>query len=138
MIIDATNLIVGRLGTVVAKQALLGEKIDIINSDKAAVSGTREVVLGKFKERVERRKWSKGPHYTRDSDMLLKRMIRNMLPYKQTRGEEAFERIKCWMGVPAEFKGKEVTKLDIADVSKLNIDYVTISEISRFLGGKFE
>ena len=37
MIIDAKNLVLGRMATVVAKEALLGEKIDIINCEKAVV-----------------------------------------------------------------------------------------------------
>ena len=72
MLIDAKNRIVGRLGTFVAKKALLGEKIDIINAEQAVISGKRAEVLGKFKQRVERGTWAKGPHYKRDPDMLLK------------------------------------------------------------------
>ena len=38
MIIDATELIVGRFATVAAKKALLGERIDIINCEKAIIT----------------------------------------------------------------------------------------------------
>ena len=49
MIIDATNLLVGRLATVVAKKALLGGKIDIVNAEKAIISGPKRLVINKYK-----------------------------------------------------------------------------------------
>ena len=137
MIIDATNLIVGRLGSVVAKKALLGEKIDIINAEQAVITGRKSVVLDKFKQRVKRGTWAKGPHYIRSSDRLLKRMIRNMLPYKQPKGRVAFKRIKCWVGMPDEFKDKKIEQIPNAGVSKLpNLNYVPLSRVSKELSGK--
>ncbi len=38
MIIDANNMILGRLASFAAKKALLGEKIDVINCEKAVIS----------------------------------------------------------------------------------------------------
>ena len=54
MLIDANNKIVGRLGTVVAKKALLGEKIDIVNAENAVISGRKDVIFAKFKQKVSR------------------------------------------------------------------------------------
>jgi large subunit ribosomal protein L13 len=139
MIIDATDLIVGRLGTVVAKKALLGEKIDIVNSEKAVISGDKRKVIEHFQTRVKRGTWAKGPHFIRASDRLLKRMIRNMVPYKQPKGEAALKRITCWIGCPDEFKDKQIEIVETAKVSKLpNLKYVPLSIISRELGGRFE
>jgi large subunit ribosomal protein L13 len=137
MLIDATNTIVGRLGSVVAKKALLGEKIDIINAEKAVISGKKAEVFAKFKQRVSRGTWAKGPHYKRAPDRLLKRMIRDMLPYKQPKGRAALKNIKCWQGAPEGFKDKP-TSLKEADASKLMVNSVSIKELSRFLGGKVE
>ena len=139
MLIDATNQLVGRLGSIVAKKALLGERIDIVNAENAVVSGKKQEVLSKFKQKVSRGTWSKGPHYRRSPDMLLKRMIRNMLPYKQAKGKIAYKRIMCWQGIPEQFKDKKPVTIKEADVSKLpNPNYVSIKEISRFLGGKID
>ena len=139
MLIDATDMIVGRLGAVVAKKALLGEAIDIVNAEKAVISGKRQEVLQRMKERVARGTWSKGPHFRRNPDMLLKRMIRNMLPFKQPKGIAALKRIKCWQGVPEQFKDKKPETVKEADISKLPTpNYVTINEISGFLGGKVD
>ena len=38
----------------------------------------------------------KGPKYIRQSDRLIKRMIRGMLPWDRAKGREAFKRLKCF------------------------------------------
>ncbi len=138
MLIDATDQIVGRLASVVAKKALLGEKIDIVNAENAVISGKKQAVLAKMKQKVTRGIPSKGPHFKRSSDRLLKRFIRDMLPYKQPKGRAAFQNIMCWIGVPEEFKDKKAESIKEAEASKLMINTVSIKEISRFLGGKVE
>ncbi|MFH1063962.1 MAG: 50S ribosomal protein L13 [Candidatus Woesearchaeota archaeon] len=138
MLIDATDHIVGRLASVVAKKALLGEKIDIINAENAVISGKRPVVFAKMKEKVSRGIPSKGPHFRRSPERLMKRFIRDMLPYKQPKGRAAFENIMCWVGVPEQFKDKKAERIKEAEASKLMINSVSIKEISRFLGGKVE
>ena len=139
MLIDATDLIVGRLGAVVAKKALLGEKIDIVNAENAVVSGKRHEVFAHMKQKVDRRTWSKGPHYKRSPDMLLKRMIRNMLPFKKAKGRAAFKNIMCWEGIPDQFKDQKPETIKEANVSKLpSHNYVSVKEISRFLGGNVD
>src|SRR3989344_4496466 len=49
MIIDAKDLILGRLSTIVAKRALLGDKIDIVNCEMAVISGRRKNILDSYK-----------------------------------------------------------------------------------------
>lgn len=139
MIIDATDLIVGRLGTVVAKKALMGETIDIVNAEKAVISGKKDAVLDRIKTRLSRGTWSSGPHFKRNPDRLLKRMIRNMLPFKQPKGIIAYKRIMCWQGVPEQFKDKKSETIEAANLSKLSIpNYITIKDISRLIGGKVD
>tara|TARA_Y100000310_G_C20610660_1_gene777812 strand:+ start:710 stop:1129 length:420 start_codon:yes stop_codon:yes gene_type:complete len=137
IIIDAKDLISGRMATFVAKQALLGETIDIVNAEQAVISGTPAQVLARYKQRSSRGIPSKGPFLPRNPDMFLKRLIRNMLPFKQDKGEKAFKRIKCHIGIPEEFKEKKIITLDSAQVSKLpNTRYITISRICKELGAK--
>ena len=45
MIIDGTNLILGRLASVAAKKALLGDDIIIVNCDKVLVTGTKKNIV---------------------------------------------------------------------------------------------
>ena len=137
MIIDATNLIVGRFGTVAAKAALMGEEVHIINVEKAVFSGPRLRVLAEWKRFDAMGIPAKGPFIKRRPGMFVKRVIRGMLPYKQAKGRDAFERIKCYSGVPEELSGKEAMTIEKADVSKLpTVQYVSVGEICKLLGGK--
>ena len=137
MIIDATDLVVGRLCSFVAKKALLGEKIDIINCENAVVSGSRANVLEKFKHKRERTTVVRGPFISRMPDRLVRRMIRGMLPYKKEKGEKAFDRVMCYVGVPSEFNGKKFETLDSANLNKRDlVRFVTIQEICKEMGAK--
>lgn len=137
MILDATDLIIGRFATVVAKKAILGEEIVIVNAEKSIMTGKEDVVIAKFKQSIGRTLPLKGPYIHRSPDRLLRRKIRGMLPYKQEKGAKAFERIKCYIGVPAEFEGKEFETVEKANVSKLNnTHYTTLGKVSKSIGGK--
>ena len=135
--IDATNLIVGRIGTYAAKQALLGAKIKIFNSEKAIITGKRDAVLAKYRRLSSMGIPSKGPFLPRMPDRFVKRMIRGMLPYKAARGKEALQNIMCYIGVPVEFQDKKLITIKEANVSKLdNSNYVKVELISKLLGAK--
>ena len=137
MIINAENLIIGRIATFASKQALLGEKVEIVNSEKAVVSGTKLAVVKRYKKYFDRGTPSKGPFIPKSPERLLKRIIRGMLPYKQPKGKLAFNRIKCYVGVPENFKDQKVETFEYLNKNKLpNTNFVTIKEISVHLGGK--
>jgi len=137
MIIDAKNLIAGRLATYAAKQALLGENITIINAEKALITGTKKDIFEKFAHRRDRGTPGKGPFYPREPHMMLKRMIRGMLPYKQEKGRKAYKNIKCHLGIPAEFEGQKAEELKQFHKTRLNrARTVTLEEISKYLGRK--
>ena len=139
MIIDATDLIVGRLASFAAKKALLGEKIDIINCEKAVISGRKEDVLHKYWYRANDMGGPrKGPFIIRLPDRFVRRIVKGMLPMNKPRGREARKRVMCYIGVPEEFKNKATVKVPGADVSKLTLlKKVTIGEICRFIGGRW-
>ncbi|MBU4242076.1 MAG: 50S ribosomal protein L13, partial [Nanoarchaeota archaeon] len=62
MIIDATNTIMGRVAATAAKKALEGEKVDIINSEKAIISGKRSTVVARFRQQRNRGGPYHGPY----------------------------------------------------------------------------
>lgn len=138
MIIDATNLIAGRLATVATKKALLGEKVDIINCEKAVFTGSRQNIFEKYKSKTDLgRNPYKGPFYPKASDMLIKRLIRGMLPYKQEKGKNALKRIMCYVDVPTHLKGQKAETIPAANISKLpNYKYLKVGELAKLLGSK--
>jgi len=138
MIIDATDLIMGRMAAFAAKKALLGEKVDIVNCEKAVISGGKHSIFAQYKQRYEvGRNPYKGPFYPKMADRLVRRCIRGMLPYKQGKGKNAFKAIMCYIGIPEKFKGQKFETVKQAQVSKLkNYKYITVQELSRHLGSK--
>jgi len=137
MIIDAKDAILGRLGTYVAKQLLLGEKIDIVNCEECAISGRRHFVLDEYIRKLHRGAPGKGPFFYRRADMLVKRTIRGMLPFKRARGRTVFKNVKCYVGVPENLKNEKIIKIKDSSIEKSQTDYLKVKEICRAVGGKW-
>lgn len=135
IIIDAENLIAGRLAAFAAKQTLLGEDVKIYNAEKAIITGKRLTVLATWAHKNSTvGVWSKGPHHYKVPDRFLRRIVRGMLPYKSARGTAAYKRILCYKGLPEGITPN--TQVAGAHVSKTTHDYVTVQEICRHIGGK--
>lgn len=133
IIIDAQGAVAGRLASFAAKQALLGNKVFIINSEKAIITGSPQQILRKYLARLKLgRGVQKGPKFPRRPEMILRRMIRGMLPWKKARGRNAFKLIKCFLGVPKDMEGKEVLKLE----KKINTKYITLEKLSNLIRQK--
>lgn len=134
-VIDATGLIVGRLASIVAHRLLLGEEINIINAEKALVSGSPETSLSKYQVMRLKGSKEKGPYYPKRADMILRRTIRGMLPHKKARGRAALAKLRVYMGVPLQFSGAEAETLEYAHRSRLStIKAIELRSIARQLG----
>tara|TARA_Y100000034_G_C6809105_1_gene363501 strand:+ start:506 stop:928 length:423 start_codon:yes stop_codon:yes gene_type:complete len=135
MIINGENLILGRLGTLTAKQALLGDKIDIINAEKIVIVGKKENILANYKQKFNRKTPVKGPFIPRMPDRFVRRVIRNMLPFKKERGKKAFKNIMCHIGTPDKFKNEKTETFDNINVLKSNnINFTTIGTLCKLMG----
>lgn len=133
--VDAGNAIAGRIGSWAAKRALLGDTIKIMNCEKAVISGRKEHVTERYYHRRNKvGQPQKGPILPRMPDRFLKRIIRGMLPYKRAKGAEAYKRIKCYIGVPIEFKDKKLEKIPGTGAAKLkSLKRITIEEVCKKL-----
>jgi len=137
MIIDAKNAILGRLSTYVAKQVLLGNKVDVINCEECAISGNNHTTLNEYIRRLHRRAPAKGPYFYRRPDMFVKRTIRGMLPFKRARGRDAFKNIKCYIGVPENLKNGNALTVKNSSIDKLHsADYLKIKDLCKSVGGR--
>jgi len=83
VVIDTKDLIVGRFATEVAKRALMGEKIDLVNCEKAIITGDKVSIFKKYKHRDEMGTPLKGLYLPKLPYRFVTRMIRVILPYKQ-------------------------------------------------------
>ena len=128
-IIDGKNAVLGRLASYVAKEALKGEEIVILNCDQVIITGNRKNIREEFE--AKRRKigsGQKGPKHSRSTDKIVKRSIRGMLPnHRLGRGKIAYRKIKCYVGVPKEF---QESKKIIGGREKKS-KFVYVKEISK-------
>jgi large subunit ribosomal protein L13 len=134
-IINADGLILGRLASVIAKRLLSGEEIVITNAEKAIIIGARKMVIDDYQAKRKLTHSRKGPKFPRLPDRILKRTIRGMLPYQQSRGRTALKRLKVYIGIPKEYKrGKAETVERAKNIT--NEKFIKLGEISRYLGAK--
>jgi len=135
--IDATNLILGRMATNVAKRALLGETINVVNCEKAVISGSKSDIFNRYRTRLAKGSQAKGPFFPRKVDVIVRRAIRGMIPYKQAKGRLAFQRVQCFIGVPEELAKEKLETIPEANVSRLSrAKHTPLSQIGIYLGGK--
>jgi large subunit ribosomal protein L13 len=137
MKIDAENLVVGRMASLVAKKALLGEDVEIINCDKAVISGSGKFLRSEWLRKMRMGTHRKGPFYYRQPERFVKRIIRGMLPHRQEKGALAFKRIRCFSGIPPGVKREDYKTIAGADVTKLrSTRYMYIKDVCKIIGGK--
>jgi len=137
MIIDAKDTILGRLSSYIAKQVLLGNKVDVINCEECVISGRKHAILDEYIRRLHRKAPAKGPFFYRRPDMLVRRAIRGMLPFKRARGKTAFRNVKCHIGVPENLKNEKTLRINETGIGRLeSTDYLKIKDICKAVGWK--
>lgn len=133
-VINADGLILGRMASVIAKRLLKGEKIAVVNAEKAVVSGKKKSKVKEAKEFLEVGHPGKGPMHPRRPDRILRRTIRGMLPYKQPKGKQAYKRLRVFIGIPDELKNREMETIEEAQAKKLACPYLTLGELAKEIG----
>ena len=145
-IINAENLVLGRLASKVAKMLLLNEKVIIVNAEKAIISGRKRQLIDQYKERSNIRTHYnpiKGPFWPKNPSQFVRRTIRGMLPWKNPRGRLAYKNLQVFSGFPADLNKKlGISKdLNIETFSEISLDqlkgtYIVISALSKEIGWK--
>ncbi|HIH30758.1 TPA: 50S ribosomal protein L13 [Candidatus Micrarchaeota archaeon] len=134
VVIDAKGAVIGRLGARVSKLLLSGQEVEIINADKAVMLGTLSVAREKYLSRrhqKNKRTPEDSPVWPRTPHLLLRRMIRGMLPWSSRRGRDAYHRLKVVSGEP-QGKSQKITEAS----SEAKHGFFTLSELCVELGGK--
>ena len=136
-VIDASEMIAGRLASLVAKRLLRGEKIVIVNAERAVLSGRRKSRLEEIKrfwKVAGRANPERGPKHSRSPSSLLRDMVWGMLPRDKPRGREAFRKLKVYEGVPEDIPEASFQRLSEASAEKLKHGRVSLAEICVELG----
>ena len=135
-IIDASECIMGRLASSVAKSLLDGEEIHIINAENAVISGSKDMVFGEYISKRDLNHPRKGPYYPRMPHMMLKRAVRGMIPYQKPKGREAFKRLKVDVGTPFALQKEKAETIEKAKMND-STKYIRLGDVSKNLGAKF-
>jgi ribosomal protein uL13 len=144
LLIDATNKIMGRLASQIAKKALLGQHIIIINTKDIIISGNKRDILEKYLDKLKIRTSTnprKGPFHKRRPDTFFRRVIRQMLPRKKIRGKEAIKRVHTFIGeIPDRYKDKypKLREEELPNCDKKRLfyynKYITLDTLCKRIG----
>lgn len=135
IVINAEGHILGRLSTTVAKRLLNGEDVVIVNAEKAIITGNRDVVFDNYRAKYKRGKQINGPFFPKRADLILKRTVRGMIPFKSSHGREVYRHLKVFVGVPKDMESAKMEKVENA--TNLWTDkYVTLGEVAEHLGSR--
>jgi large subunit ribosomal protein L13 len=133
-LINADGLIVGRMASKVAKKLLTGEKVIIVNAEKAVISGRKKSKVAEAKTFLEVGAPMRGPFHYRRPDRILRKTVRGMLPFKQPKGKSALKKLKIFINVPEELKDQKMGAFREAQASKLKGPYFTLGELAKEIG----
>jgi ribosomal protein uL13 len=140
MIINGEGHVLGRLASVISKNLLEGEEVIVLNAEKIMLTGSKEWAYAKYKQRVDRASISNprdlGPKYPRRPDDIFRRTVRGMLPYKKSKGREAYKGLKAFVGVPDEYQDAEFQEIPQAEFQNVRKG-MELGDVSKLLGAKF-
>jgi large subunit ribosomal protein L13 len=132
--INADGLILGRMSSKVAKKLLNGEKVIIVNAEKAVISGKKKSKVAEAKEFLEVGAPMRGPFHYRRPDRIVRKTVRGMLPFKQPKGKTALKKLKVFISVPEDLKDQQMVTLKEAEAAKLKGPYFTLAELAKEIG----
>ncbi|ADV65646.1 50S ribosomal protein L13 [Desulfurococcus mucosus] len=136
--VDASNQVLGRVASIVAKKLLEGYRVIVVNAEKAVVSGEKNRVIAGYKlllnVKTHYNPEKTGIRRPRTPVNIFKRTVRGMLPVDQPKGREAYRRLRVYVGVPSSMKNVQFTQFPEASASRLRNRFVYLEEIARAMG----
>merc|ERR1711941_19256 len=141
IVIDGKGHLLGRLASIIAKQALNGQEVVVVRCELINVSGSFFRMKLRYHNFLHKRHLvnpkKSGPFHFRAPSKVLFRAIRGMLPHKTARGAAAIQRIKLFEGVPPPYdKKKKMVVPNALRVLRLKPGrkYCTIKRLSHEVG----
>ena len=139
IVVDATSCIAGRMCSHVSKLLLQGNRVAIVNAEKAMLSGARAKTIQLYKEHLEINSVTNpihGPFHPRRPDTMLTKMVRGMVPKRKSSGMTAFSRLRVYIGVPEEMKKAKMESFSDSKIRKPESYYITVGEVAKEMGWK--
>ena len=141
IVVDGTNCVAGRMCSHVSKLLLRGNRVTIVNAEKAVLSGNRYKTIELYKEQLGISSVTNpihGPFHPRRPDTILSKMVRGMVPKRKPGGIAAFKRLRVYMGVPEALKNSKMESFADSKITKPESYYISIGEVAKQIGWKGE
>jgi large subunit ribosomal protein L13 len=139
VIVDATDCIAGRMCSRVSKLLLKGNRVSIINSENAMLSGDKYKTIDLYKEFLEINSVTNpvhGPFHPRRPDTILTKMVRGMIPKTKTSGIEAFKRLRVYIGTPHGLSKSKRESFEDTKITRSPSRYISVGEVAKQIGWK--
>ncbi len=138
VIVDATDCVAGRMCSRVSKLLLKGNRVSIVNSENAMLSGDKYKTIDLYKEFLEINSVTNpvhGPFHPRRPDTILTKMVRGMIPKTKTSGVEAFKRLRVYIGTPHGLS-KKTESFEDTKITRSPSRYISVGEVAKQIGWK--
>jgi len=137
LVVDGAGCIAGRLCSNVSKLILKGNRVTIVNAEKAMLSGDRYKTIQLYKEHLEINSATNpihGPFHPRRPDRILTKMVRGMIPKRKASGIEAFKRLRVYVSIPDQLKNSSMKSFEDSKITKPMSYYITIGDLAKEIG----
>ncbi len=143
IVVDGKGHLLGRLASIIAKEALNGQEVIVVRCEQIDISGREHRNRKNFQSYLNKRtntnpKW--GPFHHRAPSKILMKAVRGMVPRKTKRGMAALNRIKAYEGIPPEFtKKKRMVVPDALRITHLRpmAKYTNLGRLAAEFGWKY-
>jgi ribosomal protein uL13 len=137
LVFNAKDQILGRLASRVAKELLNGNNVVVVNARYAVITGSKNAIIEKYRTRLnlqEKANPEHSPYWSRRPDILFKRIVRGMLPYRKPHGKTAYRHLRVFQMVPEELKDVKTIQINSKNLKSIYVNHITLEELSRLLG----
>jgi len=139
MIVNANELVAGRLASKVAKAIVRGENVTVINAEKLVIVGNKESIAAKYTVKVDAAVLSNphfGPKYDRIPSKMFRRMVRNMLPTKKRAKDRMIKQLKTFNGSAKGIDEKSAITFEDIKFNHRN-NYMQLKDVALLIGGRW-
>ncbi|MBI4896218.1 MAG: 50S ribosomal protein L13 [Candidatus Aenigmarchaeota archaeon] len=131
LIVDGKDAVLGRLASQVAKELLNGNAVNILNAQDVIITGDPDSIKEKYLARRRRGSPQHGPFFPKQPQLIVRRTIRGMLPYKTNKGREAFKKLRVYISIPPEFSEGQYISLG---AKQIKTKYIRVGELAKTIG----
>ncbi|MEM1548136.1 MAG: 50S ribosomal protein L13 [Thermoproteota archaeon] len=133
LVVDATNQILGRMCSMIAKKLLEGYRVHVVNVENARISGDKHSFMREYVKFLDVRSVRNPKHtpkHPRNPVTYVRSVVKGMLPMDKKKGRDAFRRLSVYIGNPGNLGGQPV-RFKEADATRLGGRSFTLSELKN-------